>query len=318
MASIYRRKNTWWITYYVNAKKIHRSLKTKEHKVAKLLKSKIEVDLSRGKLAFPPSDRTPLQIYDEYLEYCKPNISKSTYFSYKHYIKDFIESSKIGRMNQITPLQISRYLTGCSGLSENTRKHLVDYIRTFVRFAVSHNYIPENPLKNLRIKKPTVVPPRYLTKPEITSVIDASVKAGIYPMVMTAIYSGARLSELRRLRWSNIDFERRIITIEKSKSGRFREIPLHRKLADVLRPLASDGLCFNKKNMRRRFDQMKIFAKIDDIGWHTFRHTFASLLAQAGVSLYKISKYLGHSSIKTTEIYAHLIPENSDIDSIDL
>jgi len=318
MASIYRRRNIWWITYYVNTKKIHRSLKTKEHKIAKSRKSQIEADLSRGQLAFPPTGRAPIEVYNEYLQYCKPNVSKSTYFSYKHYIKDFIETSQISRMNQITPLQINKYLSAQTNLSENTRKHIVDYIRTFVRFAVSHNYLAQNPLIGLRVKKPDVVPPRYLSKTEIRSIIDSSVAAGLYPMVMTAIYSGARLGELRRLKWSHIDFERKVITIYKSKTGRFRQIPLHRKLAEALQPLAGDGLCFDNRNLRKRFDKMKAGAYIYDIGWHTFRHTFASLLAQAGVSLYKISKYLGHTTISTTEIYAHLIPENSDIEAIDI
>ena len=44
------------------------------------------------------------------------------------------------------------------------------------------------------------------------------------------------------------------------------------------------------------------------VGWHEFRHTFASRLAQEGVSLYKICKWLGHADMKTTQIYAHFAP----------
>ncbi|OQA92180.1 MAG: Tyrosine recombinase XerD [Elusimicrobia bacterium ADurb.Bin231] len=51
-------------------------------------------------------------------------------------------------------------------------------------------------------------------------------------------------------------------------------------------------------------------AGIPGSSFHTLRHTFASSLAIAGVDLYRISKLLGHSSIKTTEIYAHLQPSD--------
>ncbi|MEN3014320.1 MAG: tyrosine-type recombinase/integrase [Endomicrobiia bacterium] len=48
--------------------------------------------------------------------------------------------------------------------------------------------------------------------------------------------------------------------------------------------------------------------KLKDVSFHTLRHTFASHLAMQGVDLYTIAKLLGHSDIKTTEIYAHLSP----------
>jgi len=49
---------------------------------------------------------------------------------------------------------------------------------------------------------------------------------------------------------------------------------------------------------------------------HVLRHTFASQLAMAGVSLYKISQWLGHSDFKTTQIYAHLQASDDDIDRL--
>ena len=47
---------------------------------------------------------------------------------------------------------------------------------------------------------------------------------------------------------------------------------------------------------------------------HVMRHTVASLAAQAGISLYKIGKWMGHSSSEVTEIYAHLAAYDADID----
>jgi len=48
----------------------------------------------------------------------------------------------------------------------------------------------------------------------------------------------------------------------------------------------------------------------NDLKFHSLRHTYASYLVQGGVSLYVVQKLLGHSDIKTTEIYAHLSPES--------
>jgi site-specific recombinase XerD len=51
---------------------------------------------------------------------------------------------------------------------------------------------------------------------------------------------------------------------------------------------------------------------------HTLRHTFASRLVQAGVSLAKVSKLLGHSSVTTTEIYAHLAPNEVSEEAVEV
>jgi len=53
------------------------------------------------------------------------------------------------------------------------------------------------------------------------------------------------------------------------------------------------------------------------MGWHEFRHTFSSRLVQQGISLYKVSKWLGHSDFKTTQIYAHFAPVyDNDIEKL--
>jgi integrase len=69
-------------------------------------------------------------------------------------------------------------------------------------------------------------------------------------------------------------------------------------------------------NCERAFKTAVKNAGAEDFSPHTMRHTFASWLAIEGVSLYKIKSWLGHSNIKTTETYAHLQPQDEDINRL--
>ena len=68
-----------------------------------------------------------------------------------------------------------------------------------------------------------------------------------------------------------------------------------------------DGSWFFNKRLKPAL----AVAKIDGILWHTLRHTTGSRMALAGESLQKIAKILGHSQTRTTERYAHLLPDSS-------
>jgi len=146
-------------------------------------------------------------------------------------------------------------------------------------------------------------------------------------MIATAIYTGLRLSELLYLEWNDFDFGKEILTVKnkhehdyKTKSKKFRIIPLNRKLIAILQPYRKEkGWCFTTskgeryiQRPRKVFDIILEKAGLDDIGWHGLRHTFASQLIQAGTSIYKVSRWLGHSSVNTTMIYAHLAPGKDD------
>jgi site-specific recombinase XerD len=61
-----------------------------------------------------------------------------------------------------------------------------------------------------------------------------------------------------------------------------------------------------------QFAKARDKAKLHDVSAHTLRHTCASRLVQAGVSLYEVRQLLGHSSITVTERYAHLAPSSLD------
>ena len=100
------------------------------------------------------------------------------------------------------------------------------------------------------------------------------------------------------------------------KNYQSRRIPICKELLEKMLPfIRKDGLCFpspnggpyNCEGPRKTICRILREAKANGhrIGWHTFRHTFATMLAQKGVSLWKIKDWMGHSSITVTEIYAH-------------
>jgi integrase len=144
------------------------------------------------------------------------------------------------------------------------------------------------------------------------------------------IYAGLRKQEIVNTRWEWFDFDHELITLSGHdgflvKDSESRTIPLHERLAELLAPhREEEGFIFlpNKDGQakhRYRYEFKRAFdvvLKRTELEWvtpHVLRHTFASQLAIAGVSLYKISKWLGHSDTKTTQIYAHLQTHDEDI-----
>lgn len=110
------------------------------------------------------------------------------------------------------------------------------------------------------------------------------------------------------------------------KSKESRTVPLNSNLKAILEPLARNkGFCFrdadgNQWTPVRLSDEFKrLIVKpsgLANFSLHTLRHTFASHLVMKGVSIYKVSTWLGHSTVSTTMIYAHLAPQDNEIDKL--
>jgi site-specific recombinase XerD len=107
-----------------------------------------------------------------------------------------------------------------------------------------------------------------------------------------------------------------------TKSGRGRSIPLTARAREALDYILKSPTHKRLKEMHarnpnlatqflgRRFATMTKRADVAGVTLHTLRHTCASRLVQAGVDLYKVKKWLGHSSVVVTERYAHLAPDS--------
>lgn len=278
-------------------------------------------------------------------------LERATMHSYRGHVRNHIEP-KIGELllKDLSVADVREFLD--TMLVESTRamaKKCLTTLRSIInasieRGLVAHNVAREAKLRNTSRHDPDRIFP---TKDEIRALI-AKAPAKSQPIIMTAIFTGMRMSELRGLTWDAVDFQRSVITVRKradrycdmgstkSKAGR-REIPMGPALAKVLiqwQPLCPTGdlgLVFpngvgnieTHSNIYNRVFKvlMTECGIVDGKGaprfpMHALRHAAASLFIEQGWPPKKIQTMLGHSSITMTyDVYGHLFHDPAkDVD----
>jgi integrase len=174
--------------------------------------------------------------------------------------------------------------------------------------------------------KPLKVPPQkfdYLSESEASQLLKAASEP-YYTAILIALHTGLRFGELIALSWEDIDFNSNTLTIQKSfsanilgstKSNKIRYVPMTKELSDHLYPLEpkTGFILLNERNEFIKSNTARVAlhaicekAGLRNIGWHALRHSFASRLAEKGVTMLAIKELLGHSEIHTTMRYAHL------------
>lgn len=127
------------------------------------------------------------------------------------------------------------------------------------------------------------------------------------------LFTGCRLREILHLRWCEIDFERGLLLLPDSKTGR-KTVVLNAPALQILStlPRIGDFVILGddpkkpRADLKKPWDLIRYNAALDDVRIHDLRHTHASIGAGAGLGLPVIGKLLGHKHSDTTAKYAHL------------
>jgi integrase len=158
---------------------------------------------------------------------------------------------------------------------------------------------------------------RYLSHEDIPRMLSAADEI-LRPLLIVALHTGLRRSELFALTWQDVDVKQEVIRVVHTKNGERREIPmtdtLRATVQQLPRRLASDYVFPGKTgrglvDVRKRFRRALQEAGIEGFVFHDLRHTFASHLVMAGVDLVTVKEFLGHKDLKMTLRYAHLAPD---------
>lgn len=349
MANYMKRGSKWQarITWRDGDGKLHQKSKsgfdTKQQ--ARQYAVKLEQEKMSG--ADIESDPTLLGYYDIWYKTYKENvISKVTarHYTFTHnIIKKYFKNRKLKKINRSAYQQfINRY--GADHAPQTVKK-VNSIIRACVKSAILDGIIQKDftGQVNLVANKDNEMHVQYLNLSEIRTLRNATLK-GRRPqytsryMILTAIYTGARLGEIQALTWKDIDFKDRTILINKSwdyhNGGGFkptkteasnRTIRVNQELLNVLSELKANNstMVFMdgfhsipssnavNKVLRKIMKQASIEKR--DFHFHSLRHSHVAYLLSQGVDLYIISKRLGHADTTvTSKVYAYLVDEYQD------
>jgi integrase len=127
------------------------------------------------------------------------------------------------------------------------------------------------------------------------------------------LFTGCRLREILHLRWTEVDFERGLLSLPDSKTGKKSVIlnaPALAVLADLPRigefVIAGEAPDKPRADLRKPWEAVSRAADLKGVRLHDLRHSFASVGAGGGLGLPIVGKLLGHKNAATTERYAHL------------
>lgn len=283
------------------------------------------------------------QFNEEYGPYIKSNYSIAYWVSVelglKHLTKFFPENMCI---SDIRLKEVEKFM---EHLKTKAPKGYRVYYRTLkaaFNKAIDWGYITENPFKKYKLPKKQINQPLFISEETLNKIITRIYKKAnkigcnknkrnslllIADIIISGFYTGMRLSELINLRWVNVNFTKKRITVGDhqftTKGRKQRIIPICDKLAQCLDKRAkikgkndeyvfgiSAKRTFTKDYVSKTFKAVCKEENIDErIHFHNLRNSFASYLVQQGVSIYHLKELLGHSSVTTTEIYSHLNEE---------
>jgi integrase len=213
-------------------------------------------------------------------------------------------------LDSIKPFEIEgAILEFTSGKSSSSLNNHISTIHRIFEYALELELINKNPVKIRKSRKDNARR-RFLNLEERKAILKAckeSESPYLYEMVYISLYSGLRLGEIQALKREDVREGFIYVLSDTAKSKKGRPVPIPDHLEELLKTASFDY----DYDIKTAWNTAKRRCGILDIRFHDLRRTYGSMLAQAGVPIFNISKLMGHSNTEiTSKVYAHLLPDN--------
>jgi integrase/recombinase XerD len=275
------------------------------------------VDLSslKNKAAIVNNEAACPQEYIDLLETKRYSINTAK--TYTGLFSEFMRHFKGKPLNAINEIDIRQYMLSIvkTGKSLSYQNQVINAIKFY------YEQVLDMPQRFYEIERPRTEQklPTVLSEEEILRIISSTTNLKHKTILVTIYSCGLRLSELLNLKITDVQSDRGLIIVKDGKGNKDRNtilsdttLTLLRKYYLAYRPKVylfegQDGGQYSVKSVQNIVKHSLKVAKITKrASPHTLRHSFATHLLENGTDLRYIQTLLGHSSPKTTEIYAHV------------
>jgi integrase len=284
-------------------------------RLAGIIKAKREQQLFSGEYGLMDPSGGKTTLYDYWKSQAENRGNPQMLYALKH-LKAYPQGAiKLGAINEKWFSDFQDWLLNETELAQGTAAVYSQLCRSVLRQAVKDRMIPRNPAEGVRGIKVPDSNRIYLDAGEIQKLadtpLDGELGEEIRRAFLFACFVGLRISDLKTLKWGDIDHGQIMKRQKKTKNtvgipikdiawGIINDGTIHLHTTPVFPLLATTD---NKCNYY--LTRWARLAKIEkNIGWHTARHSFAVLSLEGGADIYTLSKLLGHINVKTTMIYA--------------
>lgn len=272
-----------------------------------------------------------------YLEYCeyRKELDRKTLKAYRIDLRQYFEYICVDEPDKE---KIEEYVTHLhKSYKQKTVKRKIASIKAFYNYLEETEIIAESPFRKIKVKfKETVTLPRIIPREEIEKLLNhmyqclnendkASRKFMLRDVAVIEVFfaTGARVYEISNIRDDSINLNTGLIRLM-GKDGKERYVQIsNTSILEVLKKYYDENEQSIKKsgyffvnNRESRYTEQSIRLMLKkytkqagierNITPHMFRHSFATYLIEEGVDVSCVQQILGHSSIKTTQIYIHI------------
>jgi integrase len=337
MASVYKKGNKWYLSWYDSTvgKTFNYSTglnSTKEnYKIAKLMADEFQSKYNAEREKHKAIGLLKKTIYSSFQNFLEINSNKNnmTIIGYKWFFKKFTETfpaeSHCGIINKISVEKWLVKLKKENNLSQNTLHNYCKILRKYLSFLFEYNYLIPFKINSNVIIKPEVKPIITFSNDDINKIISGledeynnGVKkknSNFVTLIYTLIYTGLRPSDIIGITCEDIDIENKRLQYYSVKTNEYFIIPIHESLLPILSNRINEiksGRIFNYKNINHMGRAFRRYLKTlgltnKNYNLRTFRKSFISMAYASGVDLTMVSKLVGHKQITTTAKYYNKI-----------
>ena len=321
--SVYKKRNgKWYCQFMVKGERIHKLLdgatgleSAKELELAERFKLR---QIQNGLRPREEKKHSFKELTNTFLRYSETN--KADYKNDKHKVDVILNYfGNNAEAENILPEKIEAFKQEM--LKKYSKAYVNRYLaclKTIFSLGVKNNKIKTNPMKQVSMLVEDNYKIRYLTAEEEERLFK-ELPDYLKPIVICALQTGLRKSNILNLTWEQIDFDFGFIEIlrQQNKGRKVIKIPISEKLMQVFNklPKVSEFVFYNPdtgKNYKcidEGFNNACKRAGVNNFTFHDLRHTVATRLVEKNIDIVVVKEIMAHSSIATTQRYMHPTPK---------